>query len=535
MNRDHDKLDDAGSGSVALPRIERDEGRTRLLVDGKPFVMLGAEVRNSSASSAEYMEPIWDAMAGMNCNTVLVPVYWELVESREGEYEFALVQRLLAGARARGLRLVLLWFGTWKNAECTYVPGWVKQDLARFPRAQDDAGGNLRSISPFSADCIRADARAFAALMTFLRESDPDHTVVMVQVENEAGLLGASRDYSAAAGRAFAVPVPPELPAALFKDLDRLHPELLAAWQAAGERIEGTWQDVFGAMAHEAFMAWHVARGIETVAAAGKAEYPLPLYTNAWLNYGQVGPGTGGSVAGTQYPSGGPVARVLEIWEAAAPSLAALAPDIYADEFKLICRDYTRNGRPLLIPEASAARAAGTVFWAIGEHNALCFAPFGIDGPHPWGDMIAHEAPGLAESYARLGELLPLLIPHLGTDRVRGILQTAPEPETLTLVEYRIDVTYGDREHPSGPGCGIVAACGKDEFLVVGRGFDLRFTPAAGPLPNADFLAVEEGRGVDGAWVPGRRLNGDDIQNRLLRFQLEPLPVARRVLLYRHA
>ncbi len=523
------------SGAIKRrPRLERIGNRVRLLVDGKPFVALGAEVQNSSASDLGHMAGVWPRLAAMHCNTVLVPVYWELFEPDEGRYDFSLVRGLLAGARANGLRLILLWFGTWKNGQSAYTPAWVKQDLRRFPRGQPEPGRNSRAVSAFCEACCAADARAFASLMHYLCVHDRAHTVIMVQVENEPGFLGAARDHGVPAEKAFAVPVPAGLVEKMADLGASLHPEVRGSWKNAGSRMAGTWTEVFGAMADEVFMAWHVAGYIERVACAGKTEYPLPMFVNAWLNYGSAGAASGGQQPG-DYPSGGPVARMHDIWRIAAPSIDALASDIYSPGFKPICLDFVRNGNPLIIPEAHAHTAAANVFWAVAAHNALCFAPFGVDRPHPWSMFFHSDTPGMAESYKLLTGLLPILAPHLGTERIRGILQTVDKSETFALDGFGVTIEY-ETPLKDGiqPGYGLIAAVGQREYYIAGRGFTVRFDPPAGSPTQVDILSAEDGRFHGTKWVRARRLNGDDTNDKIIRLQFEELPVLRRVVLYTH-
>src|SRR5258706_12868875 len=191
-----------------VPHLDYNGGHPRLIVDGTPFVILGAEVNNSSASDLQFMAPLWARLAGYHCNTALVPVSWELLEPVEGTRDFSLVDGLVDGAREHGLRLVLLWFGTWKNAVSQYVPAWVKTDISRFARARDAEGRNTRMISPFSRACQDADAACYAALLRHVREIDGGHgTVIAVQVENETGILGPVRDFGPEANAAFRGPV----------------------------------------------------------------------------------------------------------------------------------------------------------------------------------------------------------------------------------------------------------------------------------------------------------------------------------------
>src|SRR5215475_13071730 len=252
-----------GAQTSSLPRLRKQGAATQLIVDGKPFLILGGELGNSSSSSLEYMRPIWPKLVALNLNTVLVPVYWELIEPEEGKFDFALVDGLIQEARKHGLRLAPLWFASWKNSMSCYAPAWVKTDQRRFPRSEDKAGAGMEILSPFSKENLDADARAFAAFMRHLRDVDGrDHTVIMAQVENEIRMIPDSHDRSAIANKLFNQSVPPELMNYLEQHRDALTPELRAVWAATNFKTRGTWEEVFGPGpgADEIFMAWHFAR-----------------------------------------------------------------------------------------------------------------------------------------------------------------------------------------------------------------------------------------------------------------------------------
>jgi hypothetical protein len=507
----------AKSGSSSgIPRLHKQGTATQLLVDGKPFVILGGELHNSSASSLAYMEPIWPKMVALNLNTVLAVVSWELLEPEEGQFDFDLVDGLLDGARKHNLRLVFLWFGSWKNGVSSYVPGWVKRDVARFPRMQPRAGENVEVLTPLSEVNCQADARAFAALMRHLKKADGKrHTVLMMQVENEVGLLGASRDHSPATEAAFAKEVPAELMRSFQEHEEDLIPEFKKYWEDAGFKAAGTWTDVFGEGADEAFMAWHMASYLGRIAAAGKAEYALPMYANAWLVQSE------GQKAG-QYPSGGPVSKVLDIWRAAAPAIDFLAPDIYLPDFKAICASYTRSGNPLFIPESTAAPERA--FYALGQHEAIGFCPFAIDS------LPADHS--LKDGYQLLAELMPVIIENQGAERMRGLLQYQQDNEQVDLAGYRLDVSY--RKEADRKGYGLVIATGQDEFLVAGSGVGIHFAAQTPGARHTRILSVDEGRFKDGKWIPGRRMNGDEDAGGW-RLQLPGgSPSIQRIRLYRH-
>jgi beta-galactosidase GanA len=275
LKRESDKISGPppNGGDTSLPHLRATGRATQLMVDGEPFLILGGELWNSSASSLAYLRPIWPRLVDLNINTVLAPVSWELVEPAEGTFDFSLVDGLIAGARQYNLRLILLWFGSWKNGMSSYVPAWENRDSARFPRARRADGTPVDVLSTLADANWRADSSAFAALMRHLREVDGrDHTVIMVQVENEIGLLGDSRDRSPTAEEAFAGAVPAEFLQYLHHHQSSLLPHLRVRWEHGGRRSAGSWEEEFGAglETDELFMAWHYARYLDQVAAVSK-------------------------------------------------------------------------------------------------------------------------------------------------------------------------------------------------------------------------------------------------------------------------
>jgi hypothetical protein len=522
-----------------------------LIVDDRPYLMLAGELHNSSASSIRYMEPVWNKLRALNLNTVIGTVSWELLEPEEGRFDFRLVDAQIQEARRRNMRLVLIWFATWKNGASTYVPAWVKTDPQRFPRmkvnrrpdARPFIGEGLETLSPLGEASLAADANAFRALMRHIKEVDPHRTVIMMQVENEPGLLGDSRDRSPLAEAAWSKPVPGELLNYLAKNRASLLPEIREVWGANGYRTSGTWAEVFGQDPHadEVFMAWHIGRYIGKVAQAGKAELALPMFANAWL-----GPQPKMELPG-EYPSGGPVARVLDVWRAAAPAIDLLAPDIYVDDFKGVCALYSRSGNPLLIPEARAI--VGNLFWAIGQHSALAFSPFGIE------DLpVDHQ---LADAYRALRPLIPLIAQYQAEGKVIGALieegskadtsfggykltfgTTRRFPWLLAPGQQPVDpnapklapaTPFGPRPPDTRP-FGLIVNTGTDEFLIVGSGLTVEFTPESPGPPRAGFAAIDELTYEGGRWIQGRRLNGDEGRAALRGGRVGVL----RVKVYRH-
>lgn len=530
------------ASGAELPHLKQQGTATQLIVDDEPFLILGGELGNSAATTVESMDPIWPRLVKLNLNTVLVPAYWDLIEPREGEFDFKLVDGIIAGARKHNLRLVFLWFGSWKNSMSCYAPPWVKANQARFPRSMGKDGRGIEILSPFSEENVKADSAAFAAFMKHLRAVDGDrHTVIMVQVENEIGMIPEARDWSAEATRLYHAQVPAELMEQLVKHKDDLIPEFRAVWEKAGMKSSGTWEEVFGPglATEEIFMAWHFGRFTQQVAAPGKKEYPLPMFVNAALIRPNYKPG--------QYPSAGPLPHLIDVWQAAAPSIDFLSPDIYFPNFVEWCQKFDRGGNPLFIPEAvRESRCAANVFYAIGATDAMGVSPFAIDHI---GDPNSQP---LQKSYQLLAELTPLILAQQGRGTMTGVLpnvpfEGAPIPtqQIVTLGDYKLTVTF---EKPpvvvDTPGLdpgqwlsgGIIVNEGPGEYLIAGTGIVVTFAPAD-PNPDqekAGIVSIEEGRFIDGQWKVHRYLSGDEShQGRHLRIPPGQFG-SQRIKLYRY-
>jgi hypothetical protein len=535
----------AQTASSALPHLEQRGGAVQLIVDDKPFLILGGELHNSSSSSVEYMKPVWPRLVAMHLNTVILPVAWETIEREEGKFDFKCVDGLIEGARGNHLKLVVLWFGAWKNTYSSYVPGWAKKNTDRFPRMQSADGRDTESLSPFSTAVRDADARAFARLMGHLREVDGDaHTVLLIQVENEVGVIPESRDHSPAADSAFKAPVPSALTGYLEKHCTSLNPELRAIWETAGAKTAGNWQDVFGksSTTDDLFMAWQFATYIDRVAAAGKAEYALPMYANAALIRPNYEPG--------QYNSGGPLPHSIDIWRAAAPSLDFYSPDIYFNEFAFWAGSYARSGNPLLIPEAQGgATGAANALYAFGRLSAFGFSPFGIDDvgntpPDLVGITNSSEHPdnsAISNVYAELSILSPAILQAQESGGITAALieGDAQRSARVSIGDYIASMTRGGS---ASPATSRVAAMfiqlDADDFLVAGSGDAMIAFSAETPgLPNVGIESIDEEFYENGSRAPLRRMNGDESsQGHALRIYSTDLAQGRifRIRLYRY-
>jgi beta-galactosidase GanA len=496
----------AAQAAAPLPAVVTRDGRSTLMVDGAPWLVLGAQVNNSSAWPA-YLDKVWPAVAALGANTVSVPIAWEQIEPAEGRFDFSFLDTLLAQAREHQVRLVLLWFATWKNNGPNYAPAWVKLDGARFPRLVTSTGKVLNSMSPHSASTLAADQRAFVAFMRHLRAADEQRTVILVQVQNEPGTYGSARDFGPEAQRLFQAPVPDALRKLM--------------------RVSGSWSAAFGKDADEYFHAWSVAKYIGTIAAAGKQEYALPMYVNCSLR-DPFNPGKAGD-----YESGGPTDNVIGIYRAAAPAIDIVAPDIYIKESNKVARviELYRKGGPLLVPEIGNDPVFARYVYDVLGNQALGIVPFGIDytgySNYPLGAKHVDEA---IEAFRGPYQLLAPMARQWAASSFEHAVWGAGEPDdhsnrsldlgrwtaTLSFEEWQ----FGQKEwfpnvkdqpewRPLSGGA-LLAALGPDEFLLAGQNVRVSFGVAPDRKANGviyDF--VEEGRYVDGKWTRIRIWNGD--------------------------
>jgi hypothetical protein len=521
QEKSNNSILDQGAKPVLLPHLEKHGSATRLVVEGKPLLLFSGELHNSTCGGFDFMRSVWKQMAKKRLNSVIATVSWELVEPVKGKFDFALVDSIIYGARKENLKLVLIWFGSWKNSGSVYVPSWVKKDYEKYPRVKDENGKPLEILSTFGEASCEADAEAFAQLMRHIKEIDSARqTVIMIQVENEIGMLdhmgetpgNARRDFSDPANTAYMGQVPKELTDYMTAHKETLFPELYKVWSRNGFKVNGTWEEVFGKSefkpgkkdwqfysyyTEELFMAWNYARYVGKVASKGKNEYPLPMYVNAWLKQPETSwPG--------RYPSGGPLPEVIDIWRAAAPSIDFISPDIYIDEFSWVCKEFTRSSNPLFIPETrGGAVGAARALYTFGEFNAGCFAPFGIDE-----ERFRKNDP-LDDTYSILQNMAPVILENQGKGTMRGILLDSISREAeLEMGDYRIKAVLAVNGKPCVAG-GIIIETGSNEFLVAGKGLDIFFSPKDNSMRNG-IEATDEGIFKDGKWIAERRLNGDE-------------------------
>ncbi|AFC85800.1 DUF5597 domain-containing protein [Frateuria aurantia] len=491
----------ASTQAPSLPELTLRQGHYSLQLDGRPWLLLGAQIHNSN-SWPQVLTTSWPAIMATHANTLLAPVYWQQLEPAPGHYDYSHIDALLAQTRAHHLHLVLLWFGSWKNGQMQYAPDWIKTDPVRYPRALSAKGQPLTDLSTFSQTNLQADRQAFTALMNHLKSMDGTrHTVVMVQVENEPGLFGAVRDHRPEADVAFAGPVPAELA------------------QRLGHNA-GNWSQVFGDRAEEAFQAWQTARYIDQVAAAGKAVYPLPTYVNTWLHYKNK------HQPGLDYPSGGATDTVLDVWKAAAPHIDAIGTDLYAtdrDEFDRVIGQYHRADNPAFISETGFDAAMPRLIYDALSASAVAFSTFGIDGdPASPADLAARQA--YATEFALLDSINRPLAQALTEGRVRTDIEAAGKTRgDIDLGHHwKAQVSYGPPPwgdtpptpagSPHHDGHVLLVDLPDGSWLITGSRarVELRRDHADGR--HGQIIRAGQGHfDAEGHWVMERLWNGDEI------------------------
>ena len=527
--------------AMAQPRLTKHGDALQMTVKGQPMLLLAGELGNSSSSSKAYLEDVWPGLKALNYNTILAAITWEMIEPEEGHFDFSSIDDLIESAREYDLKLVLLWFASWKNAASTYLPIWVKTDYKRFPRAMDASGRPLEILSAVSEENMKADAKAFRAVMKHIREVDSaEQTVIMMQVENEAGILTTPRDFSPAAVKLFNGPIPKDLSDYLKKNRNNLTKELAKVWKENGSKTSGTWEEVFGKSkvggwehtgehdwhdmyyyTEELFQGYYYSKYMGYVAAEGKKEYDIPMYCNAWLK-GPDYPWSG------MHPGGGPLPSVMDMYHCAGPAIDILSPDIYIPNFVEIVGWYHQKGNPLFIPETRGGDlGVSRLLYCLGEHDLIGFSPFGIDRSAR--NVRGPVTDPLALAYGHLSGMQSVILSYQGTDKMRGFFVDVENPEQkFDLGEYTVSIelvkprTYASMGGPaptrvatvadSANGGGFIILTPSGEYIVTGKGVNVKFSPKnPGDKPFTGIAHCEEGEYRDGEWVRGRIINGDQI------------------------
>ena len=509
------------------PALVQKDGITHFEVDGKPFLMLTGELHNSTSTSERYMESIgvWEQMKHGCFNTVIASCSWDVIEDEKGHYDFTSVDHVIRNARENGLKVVMIWFASWKNGNSTYAPSYIKRDPVNYPLVQTQDGGVLNVLSAFGQESLKADRDAYTALMQHIKEVDKDYTVIMMQVENEMGILGSVRDFSPAAQKAWEGQVPSDLMQYLSSHKGQLFPELEKVWSENGYKMSGTWEEVFGKShtkaddlltdypyyTEEIFQAYHYAKYVNEITAAGKAVHDIPMYVNNWLRQpGMINPG--------QFPSGSPLPEVIDVWRAAAPVVDFTAPDIYISEFEWVLSQFALSNNPIFIPECRVD--VSKALYAYGEYDALGFAPFGFDGAQNATGNYSADFENLGKCYAILSGMDQMIIQNYPSVEMGDYILTARSSvRNQRAFNYGQGAAQMARENAQlaaasqqqAQSGALILQTSPDEFYIVGINVSFSFASKnAGTQARILTDAIEEGTFVDGKWVPGRRLNGDE-------------------------
>ncbi|MFT3920715.1 DUF5597 domain-containing protein [Cloacibacterium sp.] len=517
-------------GQNQIPHLEKTGNKQQLIVNNQPFIILGGELGNSTATTMESMENVWEKLKLMNMNTLLTPVYWELLEPEEGKFDFTLIDDLIFEARKQNYKLVFLWFGSWKNSMSSHAPAWVKLDTKKYPRTKNETGENQEILTPFSENNLKADLNAYQQLLRHIKEVDSkEQTVIMIQTENEIGMLPSARDYHPLATEKFNQQVPKDLMNYLSKNKNILNPDLLNIWKNNGFKTKGNWEEIFGKglQTDEIFMAYYFAKYTNEISSAGKKEYAIPSFVNAALNRPGKKPG--------EYPSAGPLPHILDIWKAASPSIDLYSPDFYNPDFKHWCDLYTKQNETLFIPEHQFNNSiAAKALYAIGHYQALGFSPFNPEQTdHP-------KEEKLTKAYEAIAQIKPLLDTNWGKNKIEGILLDKDNRDatfTLGNYEFKAQHTFNLGWEPNSKAenwetaGGIIIQTGENEFYFVGFGVSLTMKNTKNPNKKVGILKTDKGYFKDGKWTVLQHLNGDQThQGRHIRSFVDDFSIQRFTL-----
>lgn len=503
-----------------------------------PFFSIGGQLSNSTSADPVLTERTFALCSQIGLNTVAAPVSWEMLEPTESEFNFTTVDMLIDTARRYGLKLVILWFGTWKNGTSSYAPSWVKDDSKRFLYAVTRDTTITHSISPLCKNATGADMKAFGKLCARIDSQNSDGTVIAIQVENEPGIQGSDMDYSPKSLEMFNESIPESVKVWLNKD--------------------GTWRAVFGAAAEEMFSAYCVARYVDSVARAGKEHCSLPMYTNVWLGEMHA------RVPGVSYPSGGAVTRTFKLWKQIAKHLDAIAPDIYLSDYATcdkLFNTYSSEGNILYLPESMPVPLSMlNSIRAVAEYGLCGIHIFGIDmlvslsSPEaskattsPEMSAMAATVREMTDSFRILSYSRPLIESYSGSGRLYAVAQYEgvanqfidfgdyygevvylnPDPLFGEKAETNMDSRHFAPMYSGYRAKGFIVYEGNGVFYLTGDAYRLFLIPKKDAVSaiyashfsagrSLSYISVTEGSmNEDAVYTASRTRNGDEIDHGL--------------------
>ena len=505
------------------------EVKRSFTVNGKPFYPLGGEwlyMTGYSIREKSEIDEAFKAIKMIHGNSLAVEVYWDQIEPEEGKFDFTSVDAIIDGAMRYGVKLILLWFATWKNGNMDFTPMWIKNNPKRFKRVTSLTGNEIWVLSSHCQANLEADKKAFAALCKHIQvEDNVEHTVIGIQVENEPGIIGSDRDYGSEAQTVFDKVVPTKLVQEIKKAGKG---KVFDIWQQAGGKASGTWSELFGWEAGELMTAWSIAAYIDGVAEAGKSNYNIPMFINVWMMEQNWWP-----LPGEAYPSGGAVTKTLDIYKWFTPHIDFIAPDNYHIDsrgFESICATYARADNPLFFIETNRS---SNIFRAIAEYGLTGYFASGLEWINADDCKTDPKSKTNVDICQCIAASIPLLLKFQGTSKIHAVIEEENlKSQYLDFDGYMGQVQFGPVDLPyrkkreingSPHGWGMVIQASRNEFFLVGDNYRLFLRPK----PSVDkmrvpvlvakslallghFISVDEGHfDSDGEFKIDCRRNGD--------------------------
>ncbi|MDR1899759.1 MAG: DUF5597 domain-containing protein [Treponema sp.] len=471
-------------GNNMMPHLEELNGRKALYVDGKPFIILGLQWDCDGCYTPEDMDPFFEHGKKMGLNTASLLLYWREIEPNEGEYHFEMLDHRIEMARKFNMKIVLVWFASFKNGDLTYAPDYIRADHKRFSKVIDKDGHvHTNHCCPTAAETHRRDELALIEVFNHLKKVDSDHTVIVFQIENETGIFGTDRCFCNT---------------------------------CSAEYAKFDYDAKYGVRAGEFFSAKCIAEYCDSLTKTIKDIYPIPVYMNAWLNKMYKN-----EKAGIEYPSGGPIPPVLDIYFQTIKYIDFISPDIYQygyKDFNYFCKVYTRKNNPLYVAECATGKGARTeknVFYALGDYAAIGYDPWAINRCCPgfmtvplvntvdgrWSD----EAYELHKSYKMIGDAMEPIVMAQNTSNLKIFVQEDGDNGViLQFGDVDAEVVY---DHPHNAARGMIIRRSAEEFIVIGAGVNVSFSREGGE--RVSVSSVESGAFEGDTWISRYRLSSE--------------------------